>query len=114
MLSLVKKDVLVKLFYKIAESSSLAFLAYRSMNGMRDGKGPMTCSALTKMMLKFEATSSLSSRPRSGRPTASATLVPTVEQNMQSMSAVSAHGVCCDREISRQTGLSYRSVWIAL
>ncbi|GIY38040.1 hypothetical protein CEXT_229601 [Caerostris extrusa] len=38
------------------------------MKGMRDSKGPITSSALKKMMKKFEATGSLASRQRSGRP----------------------------------------------
>ncbi|KAF8789108.1 hypothetical protein HNY73_007078 [Argiope bruennichi] len=70
MLFLEEKVVLVKLFYKDAESSSVASQAYRSMKDMRDGKGLMTCSTLTKMMQKFEATGSLASCARSGRPTA--------------------------------------------
>ena len=36
------------------------------MKGMRDGKGPITSSALNKMMKKFEVTGSLASSPKSG------------------------------------------------
>ena len=39
---------------------------------MRDGKRRIKSSALKKMMKKFEATGSLASRPRSGRPSAAA------------------------------------------
>ncbi|GFW54966.1 hypothetical protein TNCV_2785811 [Trichonephila clavipes] len=38
------------------------------MKGMRDSKGPITFSALNRMMKKFKATDSLTSRQRSGRP----------------------------------------------
>ncbi|GIY02606.1 hypothetical protein CDAR_462751 [Caerostris darwini] len=87
-----------------------AWRAYRYMKGMRDSKGPITSSALKKMMKKFEATGSLASRQRSGRPSTAAAVATTVE----SMSAVAAHGECSAREVSRQTGVSYGSVWKAL
>ncbi|GIX80629.1 transposable element tc3 transposase [Caerostris extrusa] len=80
---------------------------------MRDSKGPVTSCALKKMMKKFEATGSLASRQRSGRPSTAA-VATTVEQTVQSMSAVAAHGECSAREVSRQTGVSYSSVWKAL
>ncbi|GIY23199.1 hypothetical protein CEXT_537321 [Caerostris extrusa] len=66
------------------------------------------------MMKKFEATGSLASRQRSGRPSTAAAVATTVEQTVQSMSAVAAHGKCSAREVSRQTGVSYGSVWKAL
>ncbi|GIY77706.1 transposable element tc3 transposase [Caerostris darwini] len=84
------------------------------MKGMRDSKGPITSSALKTMMKKFEATGSLASRQRSGRPSTAAAVATTVEQMVQSMSAVAAHGECSAREVSRQTGVSYDSVWKAL
>lgn len=54
MLSLVEQTLLVKLQYKDSESSSAALRAYRCMHGVRDGKVPMACCALTKIMQKFE------------------------------------------------------------
>ncbi|GIX84689.1 transposable element tc3 transposase [Caerostris extrusa] len=81
---------------------------------MRDSKGPITSSALKKVMKKFEATGSLASRQRSGHLTTAAAVATTVEQTVQSMSAVAAHGECSAREVSRQTGVSYGSVWKAL
>lgn len=114
MLPIVEKALLVKLYYKNSESAIAALRAYRYMKGMRDSKGPITSSALNKMMKKFEATGSFASRPRSGRPLAAAAVVTTVEQTVQSKSAVSAHGECSAREVSRQTGVSYGSVWRAL
>ncbi|GIZ00097.1 transposable element tc3 transposase [Caerostris extrusa] len=81
---------------------------------MRDSKGPITSSALMKMMKKFEATSSLTARQRSGRPSTAAAVATAVEQAGQSMSAVAAHGECSAREVSMQTGVSYGSVWKAL
>ncbi|GIX68673.1 hypothetical protein CEXT_801721 [Caerostris extrusa] len=68
MLSIVGKALLVKLYYKNSESAIAALRAYRYMKGMRDSKGPITYSALKKMMKKFETTGSLASRQRSGRP----------------------------------------------
>lgn len=114
MLSIVEKALLVKLYYKNSESAIAALRAYRYMKGMRDSKGPITSSALNKMMKKFEATGSLASRQRSGRPSTAAAVATTVEQTVQSMSAVAAHGECSAREVSRQTGVSYGSVWRAL
>ncbi|GIY76189.1 hypothetical protein CEXT_223041 [Caerostris extrusa] len=89
MLSIVEKALLVKLYYK---NSKMPLPAYRYMKGMRDSKGPITSSALKKMMKKFEATGSLASRQRSGRPSTAAAVATTVEQTVQSMSAVAAHG----------------------
>ncbi|GIY31463.1 transposable element tc3 transposase [Caerostris darwini] len=56
---------------------------------MRDSTGPITSSALKKMMKKFEATGSLASRQRSGRPSTAAAVATTA-------------------------GVSYGSVWKAL
>ncbi|GFY80090.1 hypothetical protein TNIN_254481 [Trichonephila inaurata madagascariensis] len=50
------------------------------MKCMRDSKGPITYSAMNKMMKKFEATD--------GRPSTAAVVAMTVEQTVQSMSAV--------------------------
>ncbi|GFV56844.1 hypothetical protein TNCV_145961 [Trichonephila clavipes] len=76
------------------------------MKGMRDSKGPMMSSALKK----FEATGSLVSHQRSGHPSTAAAVVKTVEQSVQSMSAVAAHGECSAREVSRQTRVSCENV----
>ncbi|GIY79814.1 transposable element tc3 transposase [Caerostris extrusa] len=81
---------------------------------MRVSKGPITSSALKKMMKKFEATGSLVSRQRSGCPSTAAAVATTVEQTVQSMSAVAAHGECSARDVSRQTRVSYGSIWKAL
>ncbi|GIX93789.1 hypothetical protein CDAR_606491 [Caerostris darwini] len=88
MLSIVEKALLVKFYYKNSESAIAALRAYRYMKGMRDSKGPITSSALKKMMKKFEATGSLASRQRSGRPSTAAAVARTVEQTVQSMSAL--------------------------
>ena len=102
MLSIVEKALLVKLYYKNSESAIAALRAYRYMKGMRDSKGPITSSALSKLMQKFETTSSLASRPRSGRPSEGAAVASTVEQTVQTISAVSAHGECSARKVSRK------------
>ncbi|GIY73492.1 transposable element tc3 transposase [Caerostris extrusa] len=65
-------------------------------------------------MKKIETTGSFASRQRSGRPLTAAAVATTVEQTVQSMSAVAAHGECSAREVSRQTGVSYGSVRKAL
>ncbi|PRD33585.1 UNVERIFIED_CONTAM: hypothetical protein NCL1_17226 [Trichonephila clavipes] len=66
------------------------------------------------MMKKFEATCSLSSHQRSGGPSITAAVATIVEQTVQSILAIAAHGKCSAREISRQTGVSYGSVWKTL
>ncbi|GFY37345.1 transposable element tc3 transposase [Trichonephila inaurata madagascariensis] len=81
--------------------------------GMRDSKGPKT-SFLLKKMKKLEATGSLSSRQRSGRPSTAPAVAMALEQTVQSMSAIVAHGECSAQEVSRQTGVSYGSAWRAL
>ncbi|CAL1279545.1 unnamed protein product [Larinioides sclopetarius] len=54
--------------FQNSESAIAALRAYRLMKDRRDGKEPITSSALNKMMKKFEDTGSLASRPRSGCP----------------------------------------------
>ncbi|GFW31576.1 hypothetical protein TNCV_4420091 [Trichonephila clavipes] len=70
------------------------------MKGMQDSKGPISSSVLNKIMKKFEATVSLASRQKSGRPSTAAVVATTVEQTVQSVSAVAAHGECSAREAS--------------
>ncbi|GFX64508.1 transposable element tc3 transposase [Trichonephila clavipes] len=84
------------------------------MKDMRDSKGAITFSALNKIMKKIEATGSLASRQRSRRSLTSAAVATRVKQTVQSMSAVAPHEECSAREVSRQTGVSYGSVWRAL
>ncbi|GIY43849.1 hypothetical protein CEXT_69651 [Caerostris extrusa] len=91
MLPIVEKALLVKLYYKNSESAIAALRAYRYMKGMRDSKGPITSSALKKMMKKFEAAGSLASHQRSGRSSTAAAVATTVEQTVQSLPAVAAH-----------------------
>ncbi|GFR09878.1 hypothetical protein TNCT_154451 [Trichonephila clavata] len=50
------------------------------MESMRDRKGPITSSALNKMMKKFEVTDPLASIQRSGRPSTAAEVATTLEQ----------------------------------
>ncbi|GFV50558.1 transposable element tc3 transposase [Trichonephila clavipes] len=80
---------------------------------MRDSKEPMTSSALNKMMKRF-ATGCLASRQKSGRPSTAIAVATTVEQTVQSKSAIAAHWESNTREVSRQTGVSYGSIWRAL
>ena len=53
MLSIVEKALLVKLFYKNSESAIATLLAYPFMKVTRDGKEPITSSALNKMMKSY-------------------------------------------------------------
>ena len=78
-LSIVERALLVKLRYKSSESAIAALQAYRFTKDMRDCKGPITSSALNKMMKKFEVSCSLASRQRSGCPSAVAAIATTVE-----------------------------------
>ncbi|GFU66477.1 hypothetical protein TNCV_3807201 [Trichonephila clavipes] len=91
MLSIVEKALLVKLYYKNSEIAVAALRAYRYLKGMRDSKGLITYSALNKMK-KFEATCSLASPQRSGRPSTATAVATTLEWTVQSMSAVVAFG----------------------
>ncbi|GFX43201.1 hypothetical protein TNCV_2389091 [Trichonephila clavipes] len=92
MLSIVEKALLVKLYYKNSEIAVAALRAYRYLKGMRDSKGLITYYALNKMMKKFEATCSLASHQRSGRPSTATAVATTLEWTVQSMSAVVAFG----------------------
>ncbi|GFU78364.1 transposable element tc3 transposase [Trichonephila clavipes] len=82
------------------------------MKGMRDTKGLITSSALNKMK-KFEAVGSLVSRQTSGRLLTTTAVATTVKQAVQSMSVVAVNAESSAREVSRQTGVSYGSVWRA-
>ena len=106
MLSIVEKALLVKLYFKNSESAIETLKACRFMKGMSDSKGPLTSSALEKIMNKFEATCFLAPHARSGHPSSAAAISLTVEQTVQSMSAVSAQGECSARDVSRQSGVS--------
>ncbi|GFT21141.1 transposable element tc3 transposase [Trichonephila clavipes] len=81
---------------------------------MRGSKRPITSSALNKMMKKFESTGSLVSRQRTGCPSTTSAAVTTMKQRVQFMMAFAARGECSTRGVSRQTGVSYGSVWRAL
>ncbi|GFY40410.1 hypothetical protein TNIN_63131 [Trichonephila inaurata madagascariensis] len=80
MLSIVEKALLIKQYYRNSEVP--CGRAYRYMKGMRDSKGSITSSALNKMMRKFEATCSLASRQKSGRPSTATAVATTVEQTV--------------------------------
>ncbi|GFX56523.1 hypothetical protein TNCV_74691 [Trichonephila clavipes] len=55
---------------------------------MRESKESIMSSTLNKMIEKFEATCSLASRQRNGRPSSAAAVATTVEKTVQSKSAV--------------------------
>ncbi|GFY66001.1 down syndrome cell adhesion molecule-like protein Dscam2 [Trichonephila inaurata madagascariensis] len=76
------------------------------LKGMRGSKRPITPSLLNKIMKKFEAADFLTSHQRSGLPSTAAAVATTVEQTVQSMSAVAAHEECGAGEVLRP----YRSV----
>ena len=54
MLTLPEKALLVKLYYQNGESAAAALLSYHHRKGIRNGKRPMTSSAVTKIISKFE------------------------------------------------------------
>ncbi|GFY00254.1 transposable element tc3 transposase [Trichonephila clavipes] len=64
------------------------------------------------MMKKLEATGSLATRQRGGCP--STAVATAVEQTVQFMLMVAAHGKCSAREVLGQTRVSHGSVWRAL
>ncbi|GFT14260.1 hypothetical protein TNCV_4591151 [Trichonephila clavipes] len=86
MLSIVEKALLFKLSYKNSERAIAVLRAYRYVKCMRDSKEPITYSAFNKMMKKLEATGA--------RPSTAASDATTVEQTVQSMPVVAAHGEC--------------------
>ncbi|GFR21599.1 transposable element tc3 transposase [Trichonephila clavata] len=108
MLSIVEKALLVQLYYKNSESAIVSISLHEK--SVRDSKRLITSSALNKIMKQFEATGSLGLRQRGGRPSITAVVTTTMEQTVQSISVVFAHGECSAQEVSRQTGVSYGSV----
>ena len=89
MLSVVEKALLVELYYKNSESAIAAMQAYHFMRDMPGEKGPITSSALNKMIKQFGATGCLASCPISGRPSEAATVATTVEFRAQSKISLS-------------------------
>ncbi|GIX89867.1 hypothetical protein CEXT_579431 [Caerostris extrusa] len=114
MLSIVEKALLVKLYYKNSESAISALRAYRYMKGMRDSKGPITSSALKKMMKKFEATYSMASSQKVDVPQQPLLLPRQWSKRCNPCRRLLHMGECSARDVSRQTGVSYGSVWKAL
>ncbi|UYV81676.1 hypothetical protein LAZ67_20001949 [Cordylochernes scorpioides] len=112
--SLQDKVLLVKFYYCNSESSTEALRAFRNFKGIRRGKGPMSCYSLRRMIKNFEKTGSLEAKPRSGRPSTRKSVAVTVSQNVEAIETLSTYGEVSARQVSRQTGISYGTVWRAL
>ncbi|UYV76569.1 hypothetical protein LAZ67_14001206 [Cordylochernes scorpioides] len=108
------KVLLVKFYYCNSESSTEALRAFRNFKGIRRGKGPMSCYSLRRMIKNFEKTGSLEAKPRSGRPSTRKSVAVTVSQNVEAIETLSTYGEVSARQVSRQTGISYGTVWRAL
>lgn len=114
MLTLPEKALLVKVYYQNGESATAGLRSYRHRKGIRTGKGPMTIASVKRMVLKFEATGCLDDGPRSGRPSTSANVAETVQEEMDIVAGSSTHGEVSAREVARRTGIPYSTVWVAL
>ncbi|UYV75632.1 hypothetical protein LAZ67_13000806, partial [Cordylochernes scorpioides] len=96
------------------ESPTEALRAFRNFKGIRRGKGPMSCYSLRRMIKNFEKTGSLEAKPRSGRPSTRKSVAVTVSQSVEAIETLSTYGEVSARQVSRQTGISYGTVWRAL
>ncbi|UYV61976.1 hypothetical protein LAZ67_1007240 [Cordylochernes scorpioides] len=96
------------------KSSTEALRAFRNFKGIRRGKGPMSCYSLRRMIKKFEKTGSLEAKPLSGRASTRKSVAVTVSQNVEAIETLSTYGEVSARQVSRQTGISYGTVWRAL
>ncbi|UYV85194.1 hypothetical protein LAZ67_X004905, partial [Cordylochernes scorpioides] len=67
-----------------------------------------------RMIKFFEKTGSLEAKPRSGRPSTRKSVAVTVSQNVEAIETLSTYGEVSARQVSRQTGISYGTVWRAL
>ncbi|UYV62921.1 hypothetical protein LAZ67_2002475, partial [Cordylochernes scorpioides] len=98
----------------IQESATESFRAFPTFKGIRSGKGPLSCYSLRRMIKIFEKSGSLEAKPRSGRPSTCKSVVATVSQNVEAIETLSTYGEVNARKASRQTGISYGTVWRAL
>ncbi|UYV68203.1 hypothetical protein LAZ67_5003376, partial [Cordylochernes scorpioides] len=108
------RSIIPRLTHTIQESSTEALRAFRNFKGIRRGKGPMSCYSLRRMIKIFEKTGSLEAKPRSGRPSTRKSVAVTVSQNVEAIETLSTYGEVSARQVSRQTGISYGTVWRAL
>ncbi|GFT99002.1 uncharacterized protein TNCV_3793841 [Trichonephila clavipes] len=81
---------------------------------IRRGKGPLTNAAVARMISKFEATSCLDDRPRSGRLSTRRNAAEMVKDEMETVAGSSMHGEVSAHAVARRTGIPYTTVWLAL
>ena len=73
MLSLPDLALVVKLFYKNGESATKALRQFSTLKGIKAKKNPISLKGILNAVHRFEETGRLEHRPRSGRPSVSAT-----------------------------------------
>ncbi|GFY51945.1 uncharacterized protein TNIN_254261 [Trichonephila inaurata madagascariensis] len=110
-MSIVEKGLLVKLYYKNSKSDIVSISLHEGYAKQQRTNNVFCIEQNDEEILIYRF---LVSRQRSGCPSTAAAVATTVKQMVQSMMAVAAHGKCSTREVSRQTGVPYGSVWRAL
>ncbi|UYV70710.1 hypothetical protein LAZ67_8000342, partial [Cordylochernes scorpioides] len=90
--SLQDKAHLVNFLNCDSESATKALRAFRSIEDIRSGKGPMSCYFLKRLIKSFEETGSLEAKPRSGRPSTCKSVAVTVFQNAEAIETLSTYG----------------------
>lgn len=110
MLSLPDRALLVKLFYKNGESTTIALRKFRTEKGLKAQKSPISLNGILNLVRRFEETGSLEDRPRSGRPSLSADRVHAVKSAMEKVAAETSTGSSSAREAGRITGIPQSSI----
>lgn len=110
MLSLPDRALVVKLFYKNGESTTVTLRKFRTEKGLKAQKSPISLNGILNLVRRFEETGSLEDRPRSGRPALRADRVHVVESVMEDMAAETSTGSSSAREAQRRTGIPEPSI----
>ncbi|GBN15897.1 hypothetical protein AVEN_144704-1 [Araneus ventricosus] len=108
-LSLKDRALLVKLFHKNGDRTTIALKKFRTLKALRSGSGPMTAFGLKKMIDKFEESGSFDVKCGRGRKAIPSTSVEDVATALQEASS-SALGTCSARGIFQTLDLPVSTV----
>ncbi|GBM32272.1 hypothetical protein AVEN_275039-1 [Araneus ventricosus] len=98
MLSLPDRTLLVKLFYTNGESTTIALRKFRTEEGLKAQKSPISSNGILNLARRFQETGSLEDRPRSGRPSLRADRVHVVQSVTEESAAETSTGSSSARE----------------
>lgn len=107
-----ERALIVKLFYQNESNASAALRAYRRMKNLR--RGPMSSSAVQRMIRKFEETGSLDVAPGRGRRATQPATVDEVAIATAAAAASSSNATVSGRSIARTLNIPWATVRMIL